>query len=50
MSEPTIAALIGHKRHTVTSRYIHTADAVLLAAADSMAEEIQRLMDEERRA
>ena len=28
-SEPTIAALIGHKGHTITSRYVHTADAVL---------------------
>jgi integrase len=26
-SEPTIAALIGHKGHTVTSRYVHSADA-----------------------
>jgi integrase len=39
-SEPTIAALIGHKGHTVTSRYVHSADAVLLAAADAVANEI----------
>ena len=25
-SEPTIAALIGHKGHSITSRYVHTAD------------------------
>ena len=31
-SESTIAALVGHKRHTTTSRYVHTADTVLLAA------------------
>jgi integrase len=36
-SEPTIAALVGHKGLTVTSRYIHSADAVLLAAADDVA-------------
>ena len=36
-SEPTIAALVGHKGHTVTSRYVHSADAVLLAAADAVA-------------
>ena len=29
-SEPTIAALIGHKGRTITSRYVHSADAVLL--------------------
>ena len=27
-SEPTIAALVGHKGYTVTSRYVHSADAV----------------------
>jgi len=31
-SESTIAALVGHKRHTTTSRDVHTADTVLLAA------------------
>jgi len=36
-SEPTIAALVGHKGRTVTSRYVHSSDAVLLAAADSVA-------------
>jgi integrase len=38
-SEPTIAALVGHKGHSVTRRYIHSADAVLLAAADAIANE-----------
>ena len=37
-SESTIAALIGLKVHSITSRYVHTADAVLLAAADAVAE------------
>lgn len=36
-SEPTIAALVGHKGQTITSRYVHSADAVLLAAADAVA-------------
>jgi len=45
-SEPTIAALIGHKGHSITSRYIHSADAVLLAAADSVADRTCILMEE----
>jgi integrase len=44
-SEPTIAALIGHKAHTITSRYVHAADAVLLAAADTVADRTMALMD-----
>ncbi len=43
-SEPTIGALVGHKGQTVTSRYIHSADAVLLAAADAIAGCTARLM------
>jgi integrase len=35
--EPTIASLVGHKTHSITSRYVHSADAVLLAAADAVA-------------
>jgi integrase len=45
-SEPTIAALVGHKGHTVTSRYMHAADALLLAAADAAAHETARRMGE----
>jgi integrase len=33
-SEPTIAAMLGHSRGTVTSRYVHVVDEALLAAAD----------------
>ena len=44
VSEPTIAALVGHKGRSVTSRYIHSADAVLLAAADAVAIQILGLM------
>jgi integrase len=47
-SEPTIAALVGHKGHTVTSRYVHSADAVLLAAADAVANRTAELMGEAR--
>jgi integrase len=36
-SEPTIASLLGHKTHSITSRYVHSADAVLIAAADAVA-------------
>jgi integrase len=43
-SEPTIAALIGHKGHSITSRYVHTADAVLLSAADAVADRTNHLM------
>lgn len=45
-SEPTIAALIGHAGRSVTSRYVHAADAVLLAAADAIADKTAELMDE----
>jgi integrase len=45
-SEPTIAALVGHKGHIVTSRYVHSADAVLLAAADAIAWRTAELMGE----
>jgi len=49
-SEPTIAALVGHKGHTITSRYMHAADAVLLAAADAVARRTAELMGEEHSA
>jgi integrase len=45
-SEPTIGALIGHKGHSVTARYMHAADAVLLAAADVVARRTAELMRE----
>jgi integrase len=43
-SEPTIAALVGHKGQSITSRYVHSADAVLLAAADVVANRTAELM------
>ena len=47
-SEPTIAALVGHQGHSVTSRYVHSADAVLLAAADAVADRTAELMGDAR--
>lgn len=44
-SEPTIAAMIGHKGQSITSRYIHSPDAVLLAAADAVARRTLELME-----
>ena len=45
-SETTIAALVGHKGQSITSRYVHAADAVLLAAADTVAGRTAELMKE----
>ena len=45
-SEPTIAALVGHQGHTITSRYVHSADKVLLAAADDVSNRTAELMGE----
>jgi integrase len=45
-SETTIAALVGHKGRSITSRYVHAADAVLLAAADAVADRTAELMGE----
>lgn len=42
-SEATIAVLIGHKGSSITSRYIHTADAVLMQATDAIAERVDAL-------
>lgn len=44
-TEPTIAALIGHSRGSVTSRYIHTLDAALIMAADTISGYIEGLLD-----
>jgi integrase len=43
-TDSTIGAIVGHKGRTVTSRYVHTADAVLLAAADAIADKTAELM------
>jgi integrase len=47
-SEATIAALVGHAGRSTTSRYLHCADAVLLAAADAVAGRTIALMNKPR--
>jgi integrase len=47
-SEPTIAAMLGHSRGTVTSRYVHVVDEALLAAADRVSGAIARAMAGEK--
>jgi integrase len=49
-SEPVIAALVGHQGRSTTSRYLHSADAVLLAAADAIANRTGELMAEAKEA
>ncbi|MBG0793205.1 tyrosine-type recombinase/integrase [Methylocystis sp. H62] len=44
-TEVTIAALVGHSRGTVTSKYIHPLDTALIMAADAIAGYIQGLLD-----
>jgi integrase len=44
-TESTIAALLGHAAGTVTGRYTHHLDTVLIAAADRVSLEISRWMN-----
>jgi integrase len=44
-TEITIAALVGHSKGTVTSKYIHTLDTALIMAADTIAGYIQGLLE-----
>lgn len=44
-TEATIGALMGHSRGTVTGRYIHTVDSLLIMAADTVAGYIEGLLD-----
>jgi integrase len=44
-TEVTIGALMGHSRGTVTGRYIHTVDSLLVMAADTVAGYIRGLLD-----
>lgn len=44
-TEITIAALVGHSKGSVTSRYIHTLDTALIMAADTISGYIQGLLD-----
>jgi integrase len=43
-AESTIAALLGHTAGTVTSRYVHRLDTVLVAAANKVSGEVYRQM------
>jgi integrase len=43
-SDLTIAALLGHRGASVTSRYIHGSDTILLAAADAISSKTLQLM------
>ncbi len=44
-TEVTIAALVGHAKGTVTSKYIHSLDTALIMAADTISGYIQGLLD-----
>ena len=44
-TESTIAALVGHATGSITSKYIHSLDSVLVMAADTVAGYIQGLLD-----
>ena len=48
-AEPTIAAMLGHGTHSITGRYIHHLDSVLLAAADRVVGAIAGMMAGRRR-
>jgi integrase len=49
-TEATVGMLVGHRGHGTTRGYIHGADAVLLAAADAVADAIAERMGEPYRA
>jgi hypothetical protein len=44
-TEVTIAALVGHAKGSVTSKYIHRLDTALIMAADTIAGYIRGLLD-----
>jgi integrase len=44
-AQPTIAAMLGHRLHSVTAGYSHIMDRPLLAAADAVADRIARMLD-----
>jgi hypothetical protein len=44
-TEVTIAALVGHAKGSLTSKYIHTLDTALIMAADTISGYIQGLLD-----
>ncbi|MEH6759339.1 MAG: tyrosine-type recombinase/integrase [Parasphingorhabdus sp.] len=44
-TEITIAALIGHAKGSVTSKYVHTLDSTLIMAADTVSGYVNALLD-----
>jgi integrase len=44
-TEITIAALVGHAKGSVTSKYVHTLDTALIMAADTISGYIQGLLE-----
>jgi hypothetical protein len=44
-TEVTIAALVGHAKGSVMSKYIHTLDTALIMAADTISGYVQGLLD-----
>ena len=44
-TESTIATLLGHATHSITSKYIHSLDSVLVMAADTVAGYVDGLLD-----
>lgn len=44
-TDSTIGACLGHAGNSMTSRYIHRLDSVLIAAADRIASEVHRQMN-----
>ena len=44
-SELTIAGLLGHRSHSITSRYAHHVDRNLVLAADAVADQIAIYLD-----
>jgi hypothetical protein len=45
VTEITIAALVGHAKGSLTSKYIHTLDTALIMAADTISGYIQGLLE-----
>lgn len=43
-ADSTIGALLGHSAGTITSRYVHRMDSVMVAAANKVSAEIYRQM------
>ena len=44
-TESTVAALVGHSTNSITSKYIHSLDSVLITAADTVSGYVQGLLD-----